>query len=223
VRPNELEKPHRPQAFVGVAEEAIGICQSTGVAPQLLQPLDPSSPSTTRVAEGRRSWIQPTAIRHPYSMLRTLAEEKGQHQHHLTEMIKHRPRTPVHSSTTPPLAPEWNATRARKRPGDVIPLRRRRHRLADAGRKSPSRREHGPRRRGRRCLQRHTNRSSRTSPPANRRPRHNPRPIYTSARRFPGRPPSPTPDWPPERKRAGEIAAGRRNCAAVAFFASSQL
>ena len=168
-----------------------------------------------------------------------------------------RPKTPGPSSTTPPLAPEWNATRARKRPGDVIPLRRRRHRLADATRKSPSqrsslptnpnltgskraegltrmileeqnphrraaiadkpRKEHGPRRRGRRRLQPHTNRSSRTSPPANPRPRHNPRPIYTSARRFPGRPPSPTPDWPPERKRAGEIAAGRRIRAGIAL------
>jgi len=47
--------------------------------------------------------------------------------------------------------------------------------------------------------------------------------IYTSARRFPGPPPSPTPDWPSEKRGAGGFASGSSIRLGFALFRASAL
>ncbi|CAD6340170.1 unnamed protein product [Miscanthus lutarioriparius] len=47
-----------------------------------------------------------------------------------------QPLTPVQISATSPLTPEQDITGARKRPGELIPLRRHRLRLTDVTRNS---------------------------------------------------------------------------------------
>jgi len=70
---HELEESHRALALEGVEkDEALGCGPSTGDAPQPHQLLDLSSPTTTRAATGRPTQIQPTTIRHPNTLLRTL-------------------------------------------------------------------------------------------------------------------------------------------------------
>jgi hypothetical protein len=91
--------------------------------------------------EGKSRQIQPATV-HIAQKLHRTQEREDQQQHHLREKMCRRPWTPeqgirqIPSSPVSPLTPKEDAKGARKRPGEVIPLRRRRHRLADAARKT---------------------------------------------------------------------------------------
>lgn len=63
-----------------------------------------------------------------------ILKPRRQKTHLPTGSIHCRPTTPEQISATPPLTPEKNATGAKKRPGEVIPLRRHRLRHANAAR-----------------------------------------------------------------------------------------
>ena len=108
---------------------------STGDTPQLLQVLDPTSPSTTTI-EGRPS-RNPPPNSHTTRIRRCILEAKeGQQPPHQIGRETHRPQASKQISTTSPMKLEQSNTGARKRPGNLIPLRRRRHRLVDAARKA---------------------------------------------------------------------------------------
>ena len=133
--PYEPEEPHRMLAFVGVAiAKTIGGRTSTGVTPQHVQFLDPTTPSMTAATEGKPGRIQPPNIHSTRSHLCTLEAKESHQPPHQAERETHRPQAPKRISTTSPVKLEQSTTGARKKPGDFIPLRRHRHRLADAAR-----------------------------------------------------------------------------------------
>jgi hypothetical protein len=109
----DLERSHRPLAFEGAEvdtrhrgrDDAVGGRPSTGAAPQPLQILDLSSPSTTTAAAGTSNQIQP-ANNHISHSLHHILEKRSQRKHHLPEMTNHRPGTPVQKLSSSPLSPE---------------------------------------------------------------------------------------------------------------------
>ena len=87
--------------------------------------------ATTEEKPGR---IQPPNIHSTRSHLCILEAKESQHPPHQAEKETHRPQAPKRISTTSPVKLEQSTTRVRKKPGDFIPLRRRRYCLADAAR-----------------------------------------------------------------------------------------
>ena len=150
-----MEKAHHPLAFVGVEEDthlgrwddANGCRTSTGVTPHPVQLLDP--PSSSMKSSAKSMQIHP-ATNHITQQLRHILEQKDQQQHHLSRKMRRRPWTleqgiwQIPSYLASPLTPRADTKGARKRPEEFIPLRRRRHRLAGAARKTRPRRRRLP-------------------------------------------------------------------------------
>lgn len=140
---HELEKPRRTQAFVAVAiEVANGENPSTGAAPQLQQLLDLCSPVMTAAVKGERNQVQPANDRETHSQPCDLEQNGDQQAHHRTKTETHRPRTPekgilqIPSSPASPMTMEEDVKGARKRPGKIIPPRRRCRCPTDAARQT---------------------------------------------------------------------------------------